>query len=67
MLIFEPQAIFLQFTLPIFMFSNKTVTEAKNNPASSPLIMKRIGNKQYSEDLGTLIVCFSRSMSEIAV
>lgn len=49
------------------MFSNKTITEAKNNPASSPLIIKRIGNTQYSEDLRTLIVCFSRSMSEIPV
>lgn len=38
MLCFEQRVIFLQVALPVFLFSNKTVTEAKNNPASFPLI-----------------------------
>lgn len=31
------------FALPTFMFSNKTVTEARNNPASFPPMIVWIG------------------------
>lgn len=34
MLQFKQNAIFLQVALPMLMFSNKTVIEARNNPAS---------------------------------
>lgn len=43
MLQFKQKAIFLQVALPMFMFSNKIVTEARNNPASFPPIIVWIG------------------------
>lgn len=52
MLQFKQKAIFLQVPLPMFMFSNKTVTEARSNPASFPPIIIWIGWTKYSEDLG---------------
>lgn len=33
MLQFKQKVIFLQVALPVLMFSNKTVIEARNNPA----------------------------------
>lgn len=43
MLQFKQKAIFLQVALPMLMFSNKTVTEARNNPASFRPIIVWIG------------------------
>lgn len=43
MLQFKQKAIFLQVALLMLMFSNKTVTEARNNPASFPPIIVWIG------------------------
>lgn len=40
---FKQKTIFLQVALPMLVFSNKTVTEARNNPASSPPIIVWIG------------------------
>lgn len=43
MLQFKQKAIFLQVVLPMLMFSNKTVTEARSNPDSFPPIIVWIG------------------------